>query len=144
MMTLDSPRKVVEFKLGGDILEIVTKYKYLGFVLSNKRLTSLYTHHFRHVIERAEKRLNYIRHFGFDSDGLRPATCIAMYKVLVRPILEYASEVLSYRHYYFTTPGKPRKIFEPTDFLLKLGQFENRIYVLFLALNPPGAVCSDC
>ena len=49
-----------------------------------------------------------------------------MYKALVRPILEYASKVLSYRHYYFTSHGKPRRIFEPTDFLLKLEQFQNR------------------
>ena len=125
-MTLNSPRKDVDFKLGKTILKKITMYKYLGVVFSNKRLTSLYTHHFRRVIEKAEKRLNCIRHFGFDSDGLRPATCIAMYKVLVRPILEYASQVLSYRHYYFTSLGKSRKIFEPTDFLLKLEEFQNR------------------
>ena len=126
VMTLNSPRKDIDFRLGETILEKITKYKYLGVVLSNKRLTSLYTHHFKQVIERAEKRLNCIRHFGFDSDGLRPATCISMYKVLVRPILEYASQALSYRHYYFTSRGKPRKIFEPTDFLMKLEQFQNR------------------
>ena len=126
LMMLNSPRKDIEFKLGKAILEIITKYKYLGVVLSNKRLTSLFTHHFKLVIERAEKRLNCIRHFGFNSDGLRPATCIAMYKVLVRPILEYASQVLSYRHYYFNVPGRHRKISEPTDFLLKLEQFQNR------------------
>ena len=80
-MTLNSPRRDFDFKLGDTILEKITKYKYLGVVLSNKRLTSLYTHHFKRVIEKAEKRLNFIRHFGFDSDGLRPATCIAMYKV---------------------------------------------------------------
>ena len=126
VMMLNSPRKDIKFMLGEAILEIITKYKYLGVVLSNKRLTSLYTHHFKLVIERAEKRLNCIRHFGFDSDGLRPASCIAMYKVLLRPILEYASQVLSYRHYYFNVPSKPRTIFEPTDFLLKLEQFQNR------------------
>ena len=64
VMMLNSPRKDIKFMLGEAILEIITKYKYLGVVLSNKRLTSLYTHHFKLVIERAEKRLNCIRHFG--------------------------------------------------------------------------------
>ena len=102
-------------------------YKYLGVVLSNTRLTSLYTQHFARVIEKAEKRVNCVRHFGFESDGLRPATCLSMYKILVRPILEYASQVLSYRHYYFTAPCRPRRIFKPLDFLLKLEQFQNRV-----------------
>ena len=126
IMMLNTPGKEVDFQLGSACLEKVTEYKYLGVVFSNKRLTSLYTHHFKRVVERAEKRINCIRHFGFDSDGLRPATCISMYKILVRPILEYAAQVLSYRHYYFTTPSKPRTIFEPKDFLMKLEQFQNR------------------
>ena len=88
--------KGIEFKLRQTSLEIVKLYKYLRVVLSSTRLTSLYTHHFARVIEKAEKRINCVRHFGFDSDGLRPDTCLSMYKVLVRPILEYASQVLSY------------------------------------------------
>ena len=122
----------IEFKIGQNCLEIVKIYKYLGVVFSNTRLTSLYTQHFARVIEKAEKRVNCVRHFGFDSDGLRPVTCLSMYKILVRPILEYASQVLSYRHHYFTAPCRPRKIFKPLDFLLKLEQFQNRILKLII------------
>ena len=117
IMVLNKSAKGVEFKLGQTCLEIVKIYKYLGVVFSSTRLTSLYTQHFARVIEKAEKRINCVRHFGFDSDGLRPATCLCMYKVLVRPILEYASQVLSYTHHYFTAPSRPRRIFEALDFL---------------------------
>ena len=140
VLPLNTPAKNVNFKLGETYLEKVKIYKYLGVVFSNIRLTSLYTRHFKRVIDKAEKRINCVRHFGFDSDGLRPATSIGMYKVLVRPILEYASQVLSYRHYYFTSPAKPRRIFEPTDFLLKLEQFQNRT-LKFLIPCPKSTPC---
>ena len=132
IMVLNKNSKGIEFKLGQTSLEIVKLYKYLRVVLSSTRLTSLYTHHFARVIEKAEKRINCVRHFGFDSDGLRPDTCLSMYKVLVRPILEYASQVLSYKHHYFTAPSRPRQIFKPLDFLLKLEQFQNRILKLII------------
>ena len=132
IMVLNKAVKGVEFKLGKKGLEIVKIYKYLGILLSTTRLTSLYTQHFARLIEKVEKRINCVRHFGFDSDGLRPATCLSMYKVLVRPILEYASQVLSYTHQYFTAPSRPRRIFEPSDFLLKLEQMQNRILKLII------------
>ena len=81
----------------------MNEYKYLGVTLSNKRQTSLITHHISAILGKADRRLNCIRHFGYHSDGLRPSTGIMMYKTLVRPILEYASQVLSYRHYYFNS-----------------------------------------
>ena len=55
-----------------------------------------------------------------------------MYKILVRPILEHASQVLSYRHHYFTAPCRPIRIFKPLDFLLKLEQFHNRVLKLII------------
>ena len=131
-MVLNKTDTGVEFKLGQTRLENVKIYKYLGIVFSNIRLTSLYTQHFARVIEKAEKRVNCVRHFGFDSDGLRPATCLRMYKILVRPILEHASQVLSYRHHYFTAPCRPIRIFKPLDFLLKLEQFHNRVLKLII------------
>ena len=104
IMVLNRSVKGIEFKLGKKCLEIVKIYKYLGILFSITRLTSLYTQHFARLIEKVEKRINCVRHLGFESDGLRPATCLCMYKVLVRPILEYASQVLSYKHQYFTAP----------------------------------------
>ena len=106
---------------------MVQVYKYLGGVISNTTLTSLFTRHISRAISKAEKRMNCIRHFGFDSDGLRIATCVWMYKVLVRPTLEYAAQVLSYRHYYFTSRRKVTDIYNPIDHLLKLEEFQNRL-----------------
>ena len=54
-------------------------------------MTSLYGKHIRELLEKAEERVNAIRHKGFKSDGLRPETTVRMYKTLVRPIIEYAS-----------------------------------------------------
>ena len=95
VMILNGKRKKIYFTLHHKILEVVNKYKYLGITLSNTRLTSLITKHVSHVIEKAEKRVNCIRHLGFTSDGLRPQTSIEMYKILVRPILEYPAQVTS-------------------------------------------------
>ena len=132
ILTLNTKGKDLIFNLSSDYLEKVEMIKYLGVVFSNVRLTSLYTRHFKRVIDKAEKRINCIRHFGFDSDGLRPVTCIRMYKILVRPILEYAAQILSYRHYYFTEKLKRNNLGEPTDFLLKLEHFQNRTLKLLI------------
>ena len=63
---------------------------------------------------------------GFHRDGLRPTTSIKMYKALVRPILEYAAQVLSYKHYYFTD-RKCTNIEEPPEMVRKMEAFQNRV-----------------
>ena len=113
-------------------LEIVKNFKYLGVVYSNIRQTSLYTRHIRNIIEKAEKRINCVRHFGFDSDGLRPATSIRMYKILVRPILQYAAQVLNYKHFYFTHKRQNKINKELAHFILKLEQFQNKTLKLLI------------
>ena len=99
-MTLNSRKTCDPFFLAGNPIDFVSEYKYLGVTLSNKRQTSLITHHISSISEKAEESANCLRHLGFNRDGLRPETSLRMYKILVRPILEYASQVLSYRHYY--------------------------------------------
>ena len=81
-------------------LSIVNNYKYLGIEISNKNQTSLYINHFRNTMEKAEKRLHCISHYGFHRDGLRTETAIKLYKLMVRPILEYGSQVLTYQNHY--------------------------------------------
>ena len=63
---------------------------------------------------------------GFHKDGLRPETAVRMYKILVRPILEYGAKVLSYKHYYFTDRNV-QKIEESTDMNKKIEKFQNRV-----------------
>ena len=132
ILTLNTKGKDMIFSLSSNILDKVETFKYLGVVFSNVRLTSLYTRHFKRVLEKAEKRINCIRHFGLDSDGLRPITCLRMYKILVRPILEYAAQTLSYRHYCFTKKVGAKSLDGPTDFLLRLEQFQNRALKLLI------------
>ena len=126
VMPLNSRKKQHIFTIDQKILEVVKEYKYLGIILSNSRLTSLISKHIAHIIEKADKRINCIKHLGFQSDGLRPETTIEMYKILVRPILEYASQVLTYEHHYYNqSEARPSKI--QNDQLAKLEKFQNRI-----------------
>ena len=99
VMILNLRKPTVSFHLLGEEIKFVSEYKYLGVKFSNKRQTSLITHHISTILEKADRRVNCIRHFGFQRDGLRPATSVMMYITLIRPILKYAAQVLSYRHY---------------------------------------------
>ena len=127
VMTLNLRKPQAPFFLLGDKLDSVSEYKYIGIKISNKRQTSLITHHIKAILEKAEKIINCIRHFGFSSDGLRPATGIKMYKILVRPLLEYASQVLSYRHNYIKSQKtQTRGLSKLDEHIEKLEAFQNR------------------
>ena len=90
VLALNVGLKRLKVTVSGTKLKLVKMVKYLGITLSRSRLISLYGKHIGIIIEKAEVRVNAIRHMGFQRDGLRPETAIKMYKTLVRPILEYA------------------------------------------------------
>ena len=71
IMTLNLRKPNVGFILLGKELEVVCEYKYLGVIISNKRQTSLITHHISSILKKAERRVNSIRHLGFQSYGVR-------------------------------------------------------------------------
>ena len=99
----------------------------MGVTFSTRRVTSLYLEFFSNVIKKAEKRLQCIKHYGFHRDGLKPKTAIKFYKLLVRPILEYAAQVLLYRHYYLhSTLDRTTILDEPTDFVKKIEHFQTQ------------------
>ena len=77
-------------------------------------------------MEKAERRLQCIRHLGFHEDGLRIDTAIRMYKILVRPILEYCAQVLTYRNYYSVSLKKSRSLHDLTDYAKKLEHFQTQ------------------
>ena len=118
-----SPRTIRRyFKLGNHYIKVVREYKYLGITLSTKRLTNLYSRHFAKALEKAQGRLQCIVHMGFHADGLRIETSIRMYKLLVRPILEYCAQVLIYRNYYLSpTKAQAKRV---KDFTNKFEQFQ--------------------
>ena len=90
-------------------------------------MTSLYTDYFNKIKEKANQRLQCIKHWGFHKDGLRPETALKLYKLLIRPILEYGAQVLIYDHYYL----KPNLIANTSldrkaDFVKQLEQFQTQ------------------
>ena len=125
VLALNVGPKGLAIKLSGKSMEAVSQLKYLGIIISRSRLTTLYGRHIEKMLEKAETRINVIRHMGYQRDGLRPEASIRMYKILVRPILEYAAQVLSYQNYYFTE-RECAKIQEPVEFIKKMESFQNR------------------
>ena len=90
-------------------------------------MTSLYTDYFNKIKQKANQRLQCIKHWGFHKDGLRPETALKLYKLLIRPILEYGAQVLIYDHYYL----KPNLIANTSldrkaDFVKQLEQFQTK------------------
>ena len=141
-MVLNRSKKGLSFSLSGTEIEIVEKIKYLGVIWSRSRQTSLYSRHISKMLEKAETRINAIRHMGFHSDGLRPETSVRMYKILVRPILEYAAQVLSYSHYY-VKERKANNIEEPTSIVRRLEKFQNRVLKKLIScpkMTPPAVL----
>ena len=125
VLPLNVGMKGLIFKLMGKILKLVKRVKYLGITLSRSRLTSLYSKHIEKVLEKAEAKTSAMRHLGYHSDGFRPETSVGMYKTIVRPTLEYAAQVLSYKHYYFTN-RRSVSVEETPDMIKRLEKFQNR------------------
>ena len=126
VMALNARQKGLAFNLNGESIDIVSKIRYMGILFSRSRQTSLYGKHINEILERAETRVNIIRHMGFQRDGLRSETAIRMYKIMVRPILVYGAQVLSYKHYFFVD-RRAEKIEESTDIIRKLEKFQNKV-----------------
>ena len=126
-MVFNRSSKGINLSIGSTIVEFVKSYKYLGIFLSSKRLTNLYSEHFKNVMQKAERRLLCIRHYGFHMDGLRTETSVRMYKLLVRPILEYGAQVLIYRNYFLASNSKKSiDIVELTAHAKKLENFQTQ------------------
>ena len=124
-MVLNHSSANLIFTPNNERLEIIKKYKYLGFTITSQRLTSLYTDYFNKIKQKANQRLQCIKQWGFHKDALRPETALKLYKLLIRPILEYGAQVLIYDHYYL----KPKLVTETSldgeaDFVQQLEQFQ--------------------
>ena len=131
VLVLNVKKEGLSFTLNGDEgelcdeIELADRIKYLGVTLSRTRLNTLYREHTKKVLDKANVRLNSIKHLGYHRDGFRPETSTRMYKILVRPILEYAAQVLSFRYYYM----KERENVPVTELTItqrKYEKFQNR------------------
>ena len=92
--------KQVQFNMGGQALKEVDSYRYLGVPFGramhpNSR-PSAFGKYFSKIEKKARSRLLVSRFLGAKKDGLRPKTGLRLYKMLVRPILEYACPVVCF------------------------------------------------
>ena len=117
----------LHFYLAGKELSIVEKYKYLGILLSSSGPhNTRYKDHFCKIMENAKRRLQCIKHLGYHRDGLRPETAIKMYKVLVRPLLEYGAQVISYKRHYLPSSKATASVDKLPFFMKELEHFQTQ------------------
>ena len=68
---LNDTDKNVTFTLDKKPLEIVSKFKYLGVVLTSKYVTNLFKDHFDYILKKAKIRAAAIRGYGFSKNRFR-------------------------------------------------------------------------
>ena len=89
-----------EFKIYKKKLEIVSCFKYLGILIQSSN--SPYNRFIDNQLVKAESRLGVVRLLGFHKDGLRISTAIKLYKLLIRPIIEFGAQIVTYSKKHFT------------------------------------------
>ena len=142
VMVLNGPSTDTSLKLFNDNLEIVYSYKYLGVTLTAKRITNFFKTHFSLMLEKARIRVATIRRYGFHKDGLRLASAVRLYKLLIRPILGYCAQTLTYTRY--CQQASPEV---STGFAKKLEQFQTRTLKTLINCQrntPPAVVRLFC
>ena len=99
VMPLNGASTQVNLTMDGNTLAFVTTYKYLGVVLTSTYVTSLFKDHFQSLLLKTKNRTAAIRGLGFSSNGFRVETVIRLYKLQVRPLLEFCAQALHYGRY---------------------------------------------
>ncbi len=79
--------------LFGKEVKVVNAYTYLGTATTNRE--GDWNAHVLSAIARANRRSNDLMYMCRYDRGMRPRTALTLWQSLVRPILEYASEVWS-------------------------------------------------
>ena len=87
-------KRKVTFKLYKQNIKSVPHFKYLGLLIQNSY--NPYNEFVSLQLEKAAKRLGVVRLLGFHKDGLRIKTVVKLYKLLIRPILEFGAQIVSY------------------------------------------------
>ena len=121
VMILNGNPKNVKFTLDNVVLEIVSTYKYLGVVITSKYVTNLFKGHFDYILEKARVRAAAIRGLGFSKNGLRVKSSIRLYKLLIRPILEFCAQSLTYALY-----SQPYRSHQSSYYAKKLEHFQTQ------------------
>lgn len=91
------PKDHFRFNIGGEELEYVTQYKYLGVTFSSNTKFSVAE---KHLSLKANRALFSIKQSIFDK-GLKPSAVLHIFDILVKPIALYGSEIwTSYKSCY--------------------------------------------
>ena len=85
--------KEANWILFGKRVEVVDKYTYLGTVTTT--IEGDWRQHVLSAISQAKKRSNDLLYMMRYDRGIRPRTAVTLWQSLVRPILEYSSEIWS-------------------------------------------------
>ena len=83
------------FKLYEKELEVVKNFKYLGLLLKDSK--NQHGQFIKKQLKKAQKRLGVVRLLGFHKDGLCISTGVKLYKLLIRPLLEFGAQIVSYK-----------------------------------------------
>ena len=83
-----------KFQIYEEPIECVPSFKYLGILIQNSN--SSYNQFISEQLQKAKNRLGVVRLLGFHKDGLRISTAVKLYKLLIRPILEFGAQVVTY------------------------------------------------
>ena len=80
-----------QWTLGGEEVKVTGKYTYLGTTTTNDE--GNWSTHVKEAIKKAQRKSADLLWVCRSDKGMRPRTAIALWNALVRPILEYASEL---------------------------------------------------
>jgi hypothetical protein len=83
----------MRWELFGERVKVVDKYDYLGTTLSNNHTD--WNTHVGPIIKMAKSRFADLQWICKQDRGMRPRTCMTLWMSLIRPVLEYASEIWS-------------------------------------------------
>ena len=122
IMIFNGGPKHARFTLGSSVLKVVQTHKYLGVTLTSKYVTNIFKDHFQSILEKVKSRVAAIRNFGFSMNGFTIKTNIKLYKLLVRPILEFCAQSLSYARY-----SQPYILGKLTGFAKKLEHTQTQL-----------------
>ena len=91
------PKDKFRYNLGGDEIEYVNNYKYLGVTLSNSGKFSVAE---KNLSLKANRALFSIKQSIFDKD-LKPSAILSIFESLVKPIALYGSDIwIAYKPCY--------------------------------------------
>ena len=105
VMVFNSAIKEIIFTSDKTVLEIVHTYRYLGVIPSSKYVTNLFKAHFQYILQKAKRKAAAMRCHVFGTSGFRIKSSVKLYKLQVRPLLEFSAQSLSFIPY--SQPAHP-------------------------------------